>query len=217
MQEIERLEKEEAFEQVQMELANFKTTTKEQREKQKEESIKEYKPNRSGGPSLDNPFKLTRDLMLIEASYDAADLTYQVRGGPLMAASLSSCALTANLTLDARLSCAVVCQHATPGSAECSWRPRQDGSDEECHLWSCYEGDQRARVAGRAVDRSQGTPTTTRGSPLRARRRAVAQGSPLDGEMASRLAIGHLVFVHNAAGESDEPRATARIFGRQRK
>jgi len=77
MQEIERLEKEEAFEQVQMELANFKTTTKEQREKQKEESIKEYKPNRSGGPSLDNPFKLTRDLMLIEASYDAADLTYQ--------------------------------------------------------------------------------------------------------------------------------------------
>lgn len=26
---------------------------------------------------LDNPFKLTRDLMLIEAGYDAADLTYQ--------------------------------------------------------------------------------------------------------------------------------------------
>jgi len=77
MQEIERLEKEEAFEQVQMELANFKTTTKEQREKQKEESIKEYKPNRKGGAALDNPFKLTRDLMLIEASYDAADLTYQ--------------------------------------------------------------------------------------------------------------------------------------------
>lgn len=60
-----------------MELANFKATTKDQREKQKEESIKEYKPRMPEQGGLDNPFKLTRDLMLIEASYDAADLTYQ--------------------------------------------------------------------------------------------------------------------------------------------
>lgn len=77
MQEIQRLEKEASLEQVQMELADFKNTTATKREEQKGDSINAYKTDKPP-TDLNNPFKLTRELMLIEAGYDAADLTYQV-------------------------------------------------------------------------------------------------------------------------------------------
>jgi len=75
MQEIERLERDAYLEQVQMELEDFKSTSKDKREIEKAEVIAKYKP-KEPKHTLDNPFKLTRDLMLIEAGYDAADLSY---------------------------------------------------------------------------------------------------------------------------------------------
>ena len=71
MQEIERLERDAYLEQVQMELEDFKSTSKDKREIEKAEVIAKYKP-KEPKHTLDNPFKLTRDLMLIEAGYDGA-------------------------------------------------------------------------------------------------------------------------------------------------